>query len=899
MPGKLLLVDGNSITHRAFHALPLLSTSAGIFTNAVYGFTLMLQKALEEADPDYVAVAFDHSKVSFRTELLATYKAQRPETAVELRPQFALIKKLLQAWCIALYECEGFEADDLIGTLARQAVDQGLTCLILTGDRDALQLVNEKVKVMLMRKGISQVEIYDPQAIRERYGLDPLQLIDVKALMGDASDNIPGIPGIGEKTALQLVREFGDLEAVLANAGKIKRQKLAENLILYADQARLAKRLATICCEAPVQLDLEYCRRREPDYAGLLSIFKELEFHSLIKDVLRKMQAGKRVALSENPPPGHKVQVNSLTLPPPLVLEGISHLENLVQDLEREKEIALELKFTSPTYMEADLEAVALAWEGKTAVLPARGLPRQAVAVALEPLVAGEQAALLFHDAKAALVWLAEAGAQVGEPAGDTMVAGYLLNPTASRHDLPELCLEHLDIAMVEWEDPLLGTARRAHAVLQLHGVLAEKIRLASMEDLYREVEVPLTRVLACMERSGVAVDLPTLELMGTELDNALQKLTEEIYNLAGEKFNINSPRQLATILFEKLGLPPVKKTKTGFSTDAEVLEELALKHDIAAHLVEYRQIMKLKSTYIDGLKPLINPRTGRLHTSFNQTVTATGRLSSSEPNLQNIPVRLELGRRLRKAFVPRGAGRVLLAADYSQIELRILAHISGDEKLKEAFLLGEDIHARTAAEVFGVSLEEVTPEMRRAAKAVNFGIIYGISDFGLARDLGISRREAHEYIERYFQRYPKVKAYLEEVVQKARETGYVTTLLGRRRYLPDLFSPNYNVRSFGERTARNTPIQGSAADIIKVAMVRIFRRLQEEGLKAEMILQVHDELIFDVPEEELEQVGQLVKEAMERAIPLDIPLQVDLKCGPNWYDLKPFSLLAKEDNHA
>lgn len=898
MPGKLLLVDGNSITHRAFHALPLLSTSAGIFTNAVYGFTLMLQKALEEANPDYVAVAFDHSKVTFRTELLATYKAKRPETAVELRPQFAWIKKLLQAWRIATYECEGFEADDLIGTLARQAVDQGLTCLILTGDRDALQLVNEKVKVMLMRKGISQVEIYDPPAIRERYGLEPFKLIDVKALMGDASDNIPGIPGIGEKTALQLVQEFGDLEEVLANAGKIKRQKLAENLMLYAEQARLAKNLATICCEAPVQLDLEYCRRREPDYAALLFLFKELEFHSLIKDVLQKMQAGERVNLSENPP-GQKVQVNSLTLPPPLVLEGISHLKNLVQDLVREKEIALELKFTSPAYMEADLEAVALAWEGKTAVLPARGLSRQAVAFALEPLVIGEQAALLFHDAKAALVWLAEAGAQIGEPGGDTMVAGYLLNPTASRHDLPELCLEHLDIALVEGEDPLLGTARRAQAVLQLHGALAEKIRLASMEELYREVEVPLTRVLAAMERSGVAVDLPTLELMGTELDNALRKLTEEIYKLAGERFNINSPRQLATILFEKLGLPPVKKTKTGFSTDAEVLEELALKHEIAARLVEYRQIMKLKSTYIDGLKPLINPRTGRLHTSFNQTVTATGRLSSSEPNLQNIPVRLELGRRLRKAFVPRGAGRVLLAADYSQIELRILAHISGDEKLKEAFLLGEDIHARTAAEVFGVSLEQVTPEMRRAAKAVNFGIIYGISDFGLARDLGISRREAHEYIERYFQRYPKVKAYMEEVVQKARVTGYVTTLLGRRRYLPDLSGANYNVRSFGERTARNTPIQGSAADIIKVAMVRIFRRLQEEGLKSEMILQVHDELIFDVPEEELEQVGSLVKEAMERAIPLDIPLQVDLKCGPNWYDLKPFSLLAKEDTHA
>ncbi|MGB9661258.1 MAG: DNA polymerase I [Moorellaceae bacterium] len=899
MPGRLLLIDGNSITHRAFHALPLLSTSAGIFTNAVYGFTLMLKKALEEARPEYVAVAFDYSKISFRHEFMPTYKAQRPETAAELRPQFALVKKLLQAWRIAMYECEGYEADDLIGTLASQAAAQGITCLILTGDRDTLQLVNEKVSVMLTRKGISQVEIYDIRTIKEQYGLEPSQLIDVKALMGDASDNIPGVPGIGEKTAVQLVKEFGDLEGVLAHADKIKRQKVAENLLRYAEQARLAKRLATICCQAPVKLDLEHCRLREPDYAALLSLFKELEFHSLIKEVLQKMQPERKADPGATPSPGARVHAHSWAFPAPLVLEGISNLQTLVRELLKEKTVALQLGLATPSYLEANLQAVALAWEGGTAVLAAGGLPREAVAAALEPLLCGKEVPLVFHDAKAALVWLAEAGVQVGEPAGDTMVAAYLLNPTASRHDLPELCLEHLDVALVPEKEPLKDAARRAYAVLHLHEVLAEKLRLASMEELYRGVEVPLTRVLASMERSGVAVDLPTLELMGTELDAALQKLTEEIYTLAGERFNINSTKQLAFILFEKLGLPPIKRTKTGFSTDSEVLEELALQHEIAARLVEYRQIMKLKSTYIDGLKPLINPRTGRLHTSFNQTVTATGRLSSSEPNLQNIPVRWELGRRLRRAFVPRGPGRVLLAADYSQIELRILAHISGDEKLKEAFLLGEDIHARTAAEVFSVPLEEVTPEMRRAAKAVNFGIIYGISDFGLARDLGISRREAREYIERYFQRYPKVKAYLEQAVQRARETGYVTTLLGRRRYLPDLFSPNHNVRSFGERTARNTPIQGSAADIIKVAMVRIFRQLQDQGLKSEMILQVHDELIFDVPEEELRQVGLLVKEAMEQAIPLDIPLRVDLKYGPNWYDLKPLPVSAEEDNCA
>lgn len=890
MAAKLLLIDGNSVAHRAFHALPLLSTSTGIFTNAVYGFTTMLQKALSEAKPEYVAVAFDHGKVTFRTEILSSYKAQRPETAIELRPQFGLIKRLLQAWRIAIYEQEGFEADDIIGTLARQAKEMGLTCLILTGDRDALQLIDEKVQVMLMRKGISQVTVYDIHVIRQEYGLEPVRLVDVKALMGDASDNIPGVPGIGEKTALQLIRQYGDLEGVLAHVHELKKSKVAESLMAYAEQARLARSLATIRVDVPVKLDLDYCRRQKPDYQALLSLYKELEFHSLIKGVLQEMQEAEKEP-SPVAPASSQAKVKSLPLPQPRLLENVEELGRLAGDLAGQKEVALELKLTSPSYLEAGLEALALAWEENIAVFEAQRVPLKAVAAALLPLLGEDKTPLLFHDAKAKLAWLMGAGVRAGDPAGDTMVAGYLLNPTASRHDLPELCLEHLDVALVEEAEPLMNTARRAYSVFRLHQVLLEKIRLAGMERLYRDVEVPLTRVLAAMERSGVAVDLATLDSMGAELEAALEKLTAEIYQLAGEPFNINSHRQLAYILFEKLGLPPVKRTKTGYSTDAEVLEELADKHEIAAKLVEYRQVMKLKSTYVDGLKPLINPRTGRLHTSFNQTVTATGRLSSSEPNLQNIPVRMDLGRRLRKAFVPRGPGRVLLAADYSQIELRILAHISGDERLREAFLKGEDIHTRTAAEVFGVPLEEVTPEMRRRAKAVNFGIVYGISDYGLAKDLGIGRREAHEYIERYFQRYPKVKAYLEEVVQKARETGYVTTLLGRRRYLPDLFSPNHNIRAFGERTARNTPIQGSAADIIKVAMVRIFRRMEKEGFTAEMILQVHDELIFDVPEPELRRVALLAKECMEQALPLEVPLQVDIKWGPNWYDLEEKSL--------
>lgn len=876
---RLLLVDGNSVIHRAFHALPPLQTREGIRTNAVYGFATMLQKARDLFKPEYIIVAFDHSKVTFRNDLYDEYKGTRPETDPELRPQFALVKRLLAAWNLASCEVEGYEADDLIGTLSRQGAAAGLEVLILTGDRDTLQLVGERVKVLLMRRGLSRVEVIDREAIKKTYGLEPEQLIDVKALMGDASDNIPGVPGVGEKTAVQLVRQYGDLEGVLAHSEEIKGRRVGESLGASADQARLARRLATIDCQAPVTLDLDRCCNRSPDYEAVLALYKELEFHSLVRDVLRAMEQEGEKAPKEN-------TIQGWQLPDPITLGGLDELASLVAGLAGKTDVALELILDGPDYLEAAAVAVGLAWEGGAAVLGTAGIKPDALAVTLEPLLRINP---IFHDAKKALVWFSHAGVRVADPGGDTMVAGYLLNPTASRHDLPELSLEHLNLALVEGDSLQLAAARRAGAIRILHRDLAGKLQVAGMENLYRRVELPLTRVLGAMESYGVAVDMETLDLMGSELEGGLAALTEAIYELAGEEFNLNSPKQLAGILFEKLGLPPVKRTKTGFSTDAAVLEELALRHPIAAKLVEYRQLAKLKSTYVDGLKPLVNPRTGSLHTSFNQTVTATGRLSSSEPNLQNIPVRLELGRRLRKAFVPHGPGRLLLAADYSQIELRILAHISGDEAMIAAFRRGEDIHARTAAEVFGVPIAEVTPAMRRSAKAVNFGIVYGISDYGLSRDLGISRGEAHDYIERYFRRYRGVKAYLEEVVARARQEGYVTTLLGRRRYLPDLFSSNRNVRSFGERTAMNTPIQGTAADIIKVAMVKIFRLLEEKYPAARMILQVHDELIFDVPGDDLPAVAGLVKDTMEHTLELKVPLQVDLKAGPNWYDLEPY----------
>ena len=874
---RLLLVDGNSVIHRAFHALPPLKTTAGVQTNAVYGFATMLQKALQLVDPAYVVVAFDHSKVTFRHGLYEEYKGTRPETDPELRPQFALVKRLLDAWQLPGCEVEGFEADDLIGTLSCRGQEAGVEVLILSGDRDVLQLVNEDVKVLLMRRGLSQVDILDREALIRTYGLQPAQLIDVKALMGDKSDNIPGVPGVGEKTAVQLVRQYGDLEGVLARAGEVKGRKVAANLVLYADQARLARKLAAIRCDAPADLDLQACRRGKPDYEAILALYKELEFNSLVKDVLKAM-AGEGTAATP------AAAVKTLTIPEPLTLGSLEELTALAGRLVGEQEVALAMAFNNTNYLDAAALAAGLAWEDGAAVLGTAGVPAAGLAGALEPLLA---AGPLFHDAKAALAWLQRAGATIANPGGDTMVAGYLLNPTASRYDLAELCLEHLDLALVDDESLLLTAARRAVATRLLHRELATKLQVAGMSELYRRVELPLTRILGEMEVYGVAVDLETLELMGAELEGNIAALTAAIYDLAGEEFNINSSRQLGHILFAKLGLPPGKRTKTGFSTDAAVLEELAAQHPIAAKLVEYRQLTKLKSTYVDGLRPLVDPRTGSLHTSFNQTVTATGRLSSSEPNLQNIPVRLEMGRRLRRAFVPHAPGRLLLAADYSQIELRVLAHISGDTGMIAAFRNGEDIHARTAAEVFGVPLEAVTPAMRRSAKAVNFGIVYGISDFGLSRDLGISRSEAHEYIERYFQRYPGVRTYMEEVVARARQDGYVTTLLGRRRYLPDLFSSNHTVRSFGERAAMNTPIQGSAADIIKIAMVKIFHLLAEQYPQAWMVLQVHDELIFDILAEELLPVADLVKEGMEQTLELQVPLQVDLKYGPNWYDMR------------
>lgn len=888
MRGKFLVLDGNSLIHRAFHALPpLFSSKLNLPTNAAYGFTTMFLKVLEQVKPTHVAVAFDHGRVVFRHEEYREYKAHRAETAEELRPQFDLVRQILAVMHVTTFEQEGYEADDLIGALVTRAAEEGLNSVIVTGDRDALQLVSEQTQVMLTRKGITQLGVYDPAAVKQELGIEPAQVVDYKALTGDKSDNIPGVPGIGPKSASRLIQEYGSLEKVLENAASVKPASVSARLSAYAEQARLSRRLAAIACQLPLQVDWETCRRRSPDYGELVKLFETLEFRSLLKSVLKSMDKEKEK--------GQTVKQAALQLEeapeaaPWLRLRSPDELEGYLRRVEEAGQGALQLVWEGEDYLNGPVAAIGLAYpHGEPAgYLPGDGAPWEILA----NFVRREGISWYGHNCKNILVALAGRGAALRAPAGDTAVMAYLQNPSASGYPLRELALKEIGYTAYTTADggPAEEAARGAAAIAGLAGPMQEKIRLLDMERLYYQVELPLTRVLADMELTGVRVDREQLEELGQELAAGMESAAGRVYELAGEEFNLNSPRQLGVVLFEKLGLPRGKKTKTGYSTSAGVLEDLAQTYPIAAAILDYRQLMKLKTTYVDGLRRLIDPHSGRVHTTLHQTITATGRLSSAEPNLQNIPIRLEQGRRLRKAFVSSGTGWVLLAGDYSQIELRILAHISGDERMIDGFHRGEDVHTRTAGEVFGVEPQEVTPEMRRRAKAVNFGLVYGLSDYGLARDLGIGRHEAHEYMQRYFARYPGVARYMEEVVARARGDGFVTTILNRRRYLPDLMARDYAVRNAAERTAMNTPIQGSAADVIKLAMVGVHRALEEKGLKAKMILQVHDELIFDVPVEELAEVAALVKREMEQAFPLRVPLVVDLKFGPDWYDMEPW----------
>jgi len=879
----LIVIDGNSLIHRAFHAIPLLSNSQGVITNAVYGFTNMILKVLKEQDPGLVAVAFDKGKVTFRHQDFADYKGTRKATPDELRPQFILAKEILKAMRIPYFELEGYEADDLIGTIVNQAEASGLNILILTGDRDALQLVSPKTRVMLTRKGITEIELFDEGKVWDRFGVTPSQIVDLKGLQGDPSDNIPGVPGIGEKTAVALLKDYGSVEGIIEKIEHLppRFQKLLRG---KEDQAILSKKLATIIRDVPMELDLSQCSWRGPDHQRLLEIFKELEFKSLIKQLTseqgtaKSSREGKKKFESDLPP-----------------LETYQAGYQTVTSQEDFDEVLVQASHAGRAAVFLDgvrgkgIRAVYLAVPGQDVYLltvkPGDDSSHGSLS-ALKALCENEAIKKYFHDAKDAIWLLHHHGIKLQGLAFDTMVAAYLLNPAASHYDLTDIALEHLGIVLPPEGETAM--AARAEAILRLTEELFKKLVQREEDRLFIEVELPLVAVLAEMEMAGVAVDKQGLKEISAELHHSTEALAAKIHELAGENFNINSPKQLGQILFDKLKLPVYKKTRTGYSTDAEVLEKLAEEHEIVDLLLQYRQMAKLKSTYADSLAALVDPQTGCLHSTFHQTVTATGRLSSAEPNLQNIPIRLASGRRIRKVFIPRQKGNLILTADYSQIELRILAHMSQDKSFLDAFRQGQDIHTRTASEVFGVPLDQVTPEMRNRAKAVNFGIVYGISDFGLARDLKVSRQEAKSYIENFFARCPGVRHYIDRVIREARERGYVTTLLNRRRYLPELFSKNFNIRNFGERAAMNTPIQGSAADIIKLAMVKISKELKERDFATQMVLQVHDELIFDAPEAEIEPLIVLVRDCMQNALTLDVPLVVDIKLGPNWYETKP-----------
>ncbi|HBI26999.1 MAG TPA: DNA polymerase I, partial [Peptococcaceae bacterium] len=821
---------------------------------------------------DYLAVAFDAGRLTFRNEEYDQYKAQRKPTPDELRPQFPLIKKVLAALRIPFLEVEGYEGDDVIAEVVRAAEKKGLEVLIVSGDRDLLQLVTEQTTALLTRKGISDLECFTPERVQEKYGIEPAQIADYKGLKGDQSDNIPGVPGIGAKTAAKLLKQFPSLEECLSNLDKLP-AKTAAQLSKYEDQALMSKRLAKLADNVPVKVDFNELKREEPDYEALINIYQQLEFKSLLKNVQCEM-------------PSH------LTTPDEFknysLVKTITELTEIVEKIKAAGEFAFYFERQGIPPHQAPLSVLGVAWGDCCAAIsfPEGAKEQGKFLITLDEIMADLDCVKMCHDAKAELIICKRHGLEIKGIKGDTMLAAHLLNSSLSNPDLDELSLKHLN-QVVNFAQDEKGAAQRATVIKQLWPILIEALKGDDLEDLFYKLELPLSAVLAKMEFQGVKLDLARLEEMSIDLGKQLLTLTEDIYFLAGEGFNINSPKQLAHILFEKLKLPVIKKTKTGYSTNAEVLEKLAPLHPMPAKLLEYRQLAKLKSTYVDGLQSLVDTRTGKVHTTFNQTITATGRLSSTEPNLQNIPIRDELGRKIRQAFIPSEPGWVLMAADYSQIELRVMAHMSQDSRMLDDFRHGEDIHTRTAASIFGVAQEDVTPELRRKAKGVNFGIIYGITDYGLARDVHVSREEAGQYIENYFLHYPGVKRFIDQTIIDAREKGYVQTLFKRRRYLPDLLSSNRNVRAFGERTAVNTPIQGSAAAIIKLAMLGIHQELQEKGLMARLLLQVHDELIFELPAKELESLVPLVRSGMENVVELDVPLNVDIEAGHNWNDMQ------------
>ncbi len=851
----LIAIDGNSLLHRAFYALPSMMNKSGTPTGAIYGFLGMLLKLVEKK-PDYLLVAFDMHGPTFRHEQYAEYKAGRKSTPDDLRAQFPILKELLTAMGVCVCECERYEADDILGTFARIANERDTDALLVTGDRDALQLIGPHTHVLMTKKGLSETIEFDEAVLLEHYGFTPNRMPDLKSLMGDSSDNIPGIAGIGEKTALKLLEKYGTMENALAHAMDEK-GALQNKLLTGLESARMSYQLGLIEVQAPVEKGLDDCAFRPETLAGGVPLMRQLELRSLIERLPKGVAA-------------------------PAVEQPKERIEHVRVDTQAGLEALANELATASCFACHVGEAFSVSIDGATqydivmgGTLLDAGLDETVIYAALKGTFESETTGKVFFDSKRMRHAAARFGVELKNVEFDAMIADYLIHAIHPAESLSTLAGEWLG-----------GGENGAAILLRLRGPMTEELNKRGMSKLYLEMELPLIEVLYGMEREGFLLDRPALEEMSARFKGRIGEIAKEIFALAGEEFNILSTKQLGAVLFDKLGLPVMKKTKTGFSTDSEVLEGLYEHHPIVPLVLEYRTLTKLCSTFVDGLLTLTDPRTGRVHTRFNQNVTATGRISSTEPNLQNIPVRTELGREIRRAFVA-SEGCVLVDADYSQIELRLLAAMSGDEGMIQAFLDGADIHRRTAGEVFDVPFNEVTSEQRGAAKAVNFGIVYGISDFGLARQLGVSRKEAGRYIELYFNRYPGVKAFLEACVEKARATGYAVTLLGRRRELPELNSSNYNTRSFGERVAMNMPIQGTAADIIKLAMVRVRRELLSGGYRAKLILQIHDELIIDTPVDEADRVKKLLVDCMEQVLTLAVPLRADVNSGKSWFDAK------------
>ncbi|MEW6585259.1 MAG: DNA polymerase I [Nitrospirota bacterium] len=875
---NLYLIDGNSYVYRAYFAIRGLTNSRGMPTNAIFGFTNMLLKIIRERKPDGLLVSFDSPVPTERHRLFEEYKAHRPEAPGDLVEQFPHIRKIISAMNIPISEIPGYEADDILGVIAKQAESKGVDVFIVTGDKDMLQIVDERIKVYDPMKD----RVLDKEYVREKFGVGPERIPEFMALSGDAIDNIPGIKGVGEKTAKDLLSQFESIDDLLNNTGRIKKEKLRQLVAENADIVRLSRKLAALDTSVPVDLDMDALRMREPDRSALFSLFKEYEFTSLMKYIpLEKKAEGLCEKLFS--------------------VDGIRRAASAIKGV-----FAFDIEATSRNAMECDIVGLAFCVEkGNAFYAPIAHsysgappqIPLKDVLDALSDKIEDEQMPKIGHNIKYDMVVLRQNGLEVRGAFFDTMIASYLLNPNKPNHSLEEVAVEYLSYRKKTFEEVLAKRRTFADVTIdeaapyacddarlsfELKDILFEKLRETGLDSLYFDIEMPLIFVLADMETAGVKVDVGRLREFSKEIERELDGITRRIFFLSGEEFNINSPKQLAQVLFENLGLQPGKRKKTGYSTEMAVLEELARVHELPREILNYRSFNKLKTTYIDVLPTLVNPRTGRVHTSFNQAATATGRLSSSEPNLQNIPVRGEWGRRIREAIIAE-EHCLLLSADYSQIELRILAHLSGDDRLIDAFVNDHDIHAQTAAELFGTPLEKVSAEARRVAKTVNFGVIYGISPFGLSETLSISREEARQYIEQYFSRYPGVKDFIDRTIDTAKRKGYVETLFKRRRAVPELHSKNASVRQLGERLAVNSPIQGTAADIIKIAMIRIWRALKDRKMRSRLILQVHDELLLEIPDDEKETTVEMVRREMEEAAALSVPIRVSVQFGRNW----------------